>query len=466
VTNTVERRDVYSFPGAWDPVLRAYALAVGVLRGKPDTEPVSWGYQAAIHGVGAPTDPPPDDFRSQCQHNCWYFLPWHRWYLYYFEQILRSVMTGIAEIPTGMAEAWALPYWNYARIGAQKIPAEFAAQTLWDGRPNPLFDATRAPGVNERTVGLDPRVTAPLPGVLTTQPFTSAHSGVATFAGTASHWHHFREPGSVAGGLEATPHNDVHGFVLGDMGDFATAGLDPLFWLHHCNIDRYWEIRGHDADPTVTWSNIKFKFHDTTPTPREVTADGCVDTVAQLGYRYDDTSPPAPPTPGHALRSQRIAMVAAVPPPDLPPEVVASHGPLRLVGASVEAILAAGEVSAQFRTARGGDGQPRRVFLTVEDIRGERNPGISYGVYLNEVADQTLAGLISFFGIEGTRQGDHALGYTFDVTDIVQALRDEDAWDPADIHVLFEPIGGVYDEPAPPPEAHSVEVGTFSIAYQ
>ena len=26
------------------------------------------------------------------------------------------------------------------------------------------------------------------------------------------------------------------------MGSFYTAGLDPLFWLHHANIDRLWEV--------------------------------------------------------------------------------------------------------------------------------------------------------------------------------------------------------------------------------
>lgn len=26
------------------------------------------------------------------------------------------------------------------------------------------------------------------------------------------------------------------------MGDPVTAALDPIFWLHHANIDRLWEV--------------------------------------------------------------------------------------------------------------------------------------------------------------------------------------------------------------------------------
>ena len=27
---------------------------------------------------------------NACQHSSWYFLPWHRWYLYYFEEIVAA----------------------------------------------------------------------------------------------------------------------------------------------------------------------------------------------------------------------------------------------------------------------------------------------------------------------------------------------------------------------------------------
>jgi len=48
------------------------------------------------------------------------------------------------------------------------------------------------------------------------------------------------------GGSIEHPHNSVHLIVggLGDMADNDYAGFDPIFYLHHCNIDRilaFWE---------------------------------------------------------------------------------------------------------------------------------------------------------------------------------------------------------------------------------
>lgn len=40
--------------------------------------------------------------------------------------------------------------------------------------------------------------------------------------------------------LEANLHNQVHTWVGGDMGPFSSPN-DPVFFLHHCNVDRIWE---------------------------------------------------------------------------------------------------------------------------------------------------------------------------------------------------------------------------------
>ena len=60
----------------------------------------------------------------------------------------------------------------------------------------------------------------------------------------------------------------VHGSIGGNMGGFNTAGQDPIFWLHHCNIDRLWEEwlaqGGGRVNPTAdaTWMNTDFTFVD------------------------------------------------------------------------------------------------------------------------------------------------------------------------------------------------------------
>jgi hypothetical protein len=45
---------------------------------------------------------------------------------------------------------------------------------------------------------------------------------------------------SCFGNLEQV-HNDIHNILGGTSGEMATilyAGFDPLFWLHHCQLDR------------------------------------------------------------------------------------------------------------------------------------------------------------------------------------------------------------------------------------
>jgi tyrosinase len=250
------------------------------------------------------------------------------------------------------------------------------------------------------------------------------------------------------------------------MWRFATAGLDPVFWLHHCTIDRYWEVRGHATDPSG-WAAVVFDFRTVAGTVR-VDSDGCVDTVGRLGYRYDDVTPPAAPTAGQEVRARRFALMAEEPAPEMPPEVVGRRGAVPLEGRRADAPMQVGTASDLFWTARRGETEPRRVFLAVEDITGDANPGISYAVYIGRSTDDTrMAGLISFFGIEGSRGGGHPLGFAFDVTDIVRSMRDEDAWDPADLHVIFEPVWPVHDDASSRvEEVAPVEVGSVSVVYQ
>ena len=94
---TITRRNVWSLSTLaepWHPALVAYAEAVRTMQGRPLSDPTSWAYQAAIHGL-AGTQPPPGAPWNECQHATWYFLPWHRMYL------LQSVVKPNAAIAPG-----------------------------------------------------------------------------------------------------------------------------------------------------------------------------------------------------------------------------------------------------------------------------------------------------------------------------------------------------------------------------
>src|ERR1022692_5239160 len=145
MTNPFVRADVWSL-AANDPVITAYAQAVAAMQAKDPSDPTGWAYQAAMHGTQASSPPTPP--ANQCQHYSWYFLPWHRMFVYYFEQIVRTYM-----IANGGPSNWALPYWNYDGSGqSNTLPLACRNQLKADGTPNPLFTAKRRRYINTGAV--------------------------------------------------------------------------------------------------------------------------------------------------------------------------------------------------------------------------------------------------------------------------------------------------------------------------
>src|SRR3546814_10417966 len=78
--------------------------------------------------------------------------------------------------------------------------------------------------------------------------------------------------------------------LIGDvtnMGNVPTAAQYPIFWLHHCNIDRLWEswcrLPGR-SNPN--WPGRSFAFADGDGNGVAAPADG-VGRVADLKYDYD-----------------------------------------------------------------------------------------------------------------------------------------------------------------------------------
>ena len=60
--------------------------------------------------------------------------------------------------------------------------------------------------------------------------------------------------------LEHYPHNNGHDWVGSrfgknrDMGSLRYAALDPIFFMHHANIDRLWSLyKRTQPDPDKPW---------------------------------------------------------------------------------------------------------------------------------------------------------------------------------------------------------------------
>jgi len=106
-----------------NPILASYRAAITAMQALPSTNPLSWAYQAAIHGTTLPGSFPA---WNTCAHGTYYFLSWHRMYLWYFERIIRKISAD---------PNWALPYWDWENASQRNLPAvfkrEFVSQGNW-----------------------------------------------------------------------------------------------------------------------------------------------------------------------------------------------------------------------------------------------------------------------------------------------------------------------------------------------
>jgi len=459
------RQDIWALEQQqpWHPITMAYAQAVGALQQRSIAnagDPTGWTYQAAIHGT--PTTPAQPGW-NQCQHGGWFFLPWHRMYVYRIEAILR-----VEVLKNGGPHDWALPYWNYDSGGSTNyLPLPFREEALPDGSPNPLYVLQRASGYNAGTRALPrPAVTSPA-NALAMPTFTPPL--FPGFGGGQSTFQHFW---NATGGLEQTPHNDVHvqlGGATGWMGNPDFAALDPIFWLHHANIDRLWTVwraKSANVNPTQNaWLQQQFDLFDTSGAPARTQVKDVLDTVVQLDYRYDDQVP-LPPAK-LAERGGGDAMAEGVQPA---PEMIGASTEQISLSGKPHSVAVAIEQGAHTESLAPEAASPRRLFLSVEHLDADSTPGVVYGVYVEAPGHEPLhVGNVSLFGIHKIRAsrapgGDvHDQRLTYDVTDAVRAFG-IDGLAGSSLTVTFAPIEG--DAPEAAAEAVSappIRIGRVSL---
>ena len=407
------------------PVLASYRKAIEAMKKQPATDPLSWTFQANMHGApGAAGD---HEGWRWCMHGNWWFLPWHRGYLYYFEKIVRKLSGD---------DGFRLPYWAWEKEGQNMLPAPFR-DPEHDGRDNGLFDATRVEAANKgqplRSASASGSFCADWEAVLNTERFTTAVAELS-YGGLRMDKTKIpkRPPSGQHGVMESGAHDLLHdalGDDTGNMGNPDTAALDPIFWLHHANVDRLWnrwlDDRSHHLpDPVADkdWYDQEFPFYDETGKEVVVTVSKILD-MASKESRYDDERrliAATPPTREETVET-KVVDVGAVQPklllgtkPFTKPLELAENTKPRLIGALERAIA---------------DAQSAAVLLRVEGVRAPKETKLTFEVFLAKKGEKpskkSYVGPISFFG----RRGDHAHGENegftqgFDVTSLVQKIR-------------------------------------------
>jgi tyrosinase len=424
---TLRRHDVASSEGR--EMLRIFAEAVGKMMAMPSGDPRGWVFQWHIHAVRDdrskaselarlyPNSSDPDRILAEAVWDTCeahfdplrvnFFLPWHRMHLMSFERLVRSI--------TG-ATHFTMPYWNYTDPFRRSLPPQFRSpdDPLWE----PLFREDRNPGVNDG-LPIDQVGEAPLGlNAMMSPVYADTRDGDAGFCAN----------------LDNAPHSAVHvdvGTREKGMGAVSWAANDPIFWLHHCNIDRIWASwnRAGGRNPTdEAYLGQAFTFVDEAGEPLQTKVADVSETVP-LGYVYDRyLDRPRSSVPFANVSDLRFTTHAAS---------REFSGLVTLGSGRTVVRLAAGGGSRYFARLHTASMARRPFYLRVAGVQITRQPGVSYEVHLDPMplaapdrTSRSYVGTINVFGavVRGTHTGagpapyTNPRNYSFVITDLVRNL--------------------------------------------
>lgn len=319
-------------------IIRSFELAIARMKALPPTDPRSFAYQAAIHGTHRRGRP--DSGWNSCVHGSELFWPWHRMYLYFFERIVRE-MSGNPN--------WALPFWDWTT--QRKLPAMFRRRT------SPLFVPQRNPAMNSGAGEI-------------------AQSEVELRSRPGGDPNFLDQPDYIRArvAMEYGPHSMVHVRVGGWMWDAPTAAQDPIFWVHHANVDRLWNrwLAEHDrlnlsADQEL--STKGFIFFDEHRNRVRLNACELIRSTAELGYSYEGERP-------------RVKQGCRPAEPRVPARETLSRSPQSFVVGRKRATISLPIEGMEDKLRALARNRRATLLLSLENVAAPRQPGTVWQVFL------------------------------------------------------------------------------------
>ncbi|KAG0641703.1 tyrosinase precursor [Tuber brumale] len=292
------RQEIRALQSTNPDMFNLYILGLQRMQSLPKTDKLSWFQIAGIHGRPYAAW---DNVRGNgnasgyCTHSSILFLTWHRPYLALFEQSLfENVKAAVAAFPPGptkdkftrLVPSFRMPYWDWAAdatipnvvLRDETIEVETAAgrqrirnplysynfgsidrREFPESRFNTWLNTVRYPNStnvipadkgNPALVEAQMRQIRPFPS-----PGTNglnlrdrvyallSRNNYRNFAYFSNDgWNNNGHPDDYDS-LESI-HNTIHG-TIGGGGHMSTpgyAGFDPIFWLHHTNVDRIFAL--------------------------------------------------------------------------------------------------------------------------------------------------------------------------------------------------------------------------------
>jgi len=432
------RRDVMELPDT-DPFFKKYGDAVSAMHGLPDSDGRNWINQAKVHA----------DF---CKHSQLSFLHWHRHYINFFEAICGE-MIGDPD--------FALPYWNWSKRSGV-IPAPF-----YDV-PELNVEHWNDPGVYDGqswgpidTVGR--RGLAKGRGLLNDPvrggSFTSAK--IESIKGSPN-------ADLFRSSLEGSPHNDGHVVSgatatgkTGHIGD-GLSPLDPIFWLHHCMVDRVWAEwqRTHTTpDPGESYDT---DFVDRKGNAAPVKSGGAM-MIAPLGYTYDVLQAPlvVARRPGGNLLdaivpnlkktlAAPVALTTLGSASNSAASVALVETAIKVATPNLAGVLTSDRPFRKFTMGREVIGvEPRRTIARLSDVQlNSAQSDLLVNVFVNcpylspatGYVDPHYAGSFSFFGHGHRGHGGVGRDFVIDITAPVQSLASEGRIKSEELTIQLMPV--------------------------
>lgn len=243
-----------------DQELEELREAFSLVQARSDDK--SYEHFAGLHGLPLP---------SHCRHDDRLFLAWHRAYLYHFELALQDRVPGVA-----------LPWWDWVSDFSHQngLPEAYTVERV-GGQDNPLHSVT----VRWPQELIDRILARPsLRGIISPDgrtlrdpdhpdglPRRSTIDDILINSGVFMDFS--RKINNV--------HGAVHVWVRGTMSNPIGAAYDPIFWAHHCMVDRLWHL-WQMRHSSVT---LPDSFLDTVLEPFNMTFRETLD-IEKLGYEY------------------------------------------------------------------------------------------------------------------------------------------------------------------------------------
>jgi hypothetical protein len=216
------------------------------------------------------------------------------------------------------------------------------------------------------------------------------------------------------------------------MGQVPWAANDPIFWLHHCNIDRIWaswnKAGGHNPSDEA-FLKEQFTFAGG---PAKAVVAAVRDWLETAGYSYDKFLP----RPSGSIPFPSPNALAAT----SPQMILSTTSKIELGSATKRVALSTGApgalpspeaVTDALRSTEGAD-----VFLRLNGVASQLESGMAYDIFLAPSAGSvsrehsSYVGVLSLFGSRphGAHQGRASTGtkgrnYSFPVTDQIARLR-------------------------------------------